>query len=228
MKTPSSGAAPARAAAAREIDGRERALRLVLLVALLYLFLVGVETLGDGIASLGSGVTENLFRGVSHPLGGLAVGILATVLVQSSSVTTATIVALVGAGVISLGDGVPMVMGANIGTTITATLVSLGTIRRPEEFRRAFAGATMHDFFNILCVILLLPLELATGVLSTSAVWLSDLVGDAQGGEFSSPLDAVVAAGSGVVERAAQGLSGAGVVAGVLLIVAGLALIFST
>jgi solute carrier family 34 (sodium-dependent phosphate cotransporter) len=52
-------------------------------------------------------------------------------------------------------------MGANIGTTVTNTLASLGSIRRPEEFRRAFAAATVHDFFNLLAVAVLLPLELA-------------------------------------------------------------------
>ena len=45
-----------------------------------------------------------------------------------------------------------MIMGANIGTTVTNTLVSLGHIRQPAEFKRAFAAATVHDFFNVLAV----------------------------------------------------------------------------
>jgi hypothetical protein len=82
----------------------------------------------------------------------LSAGILATVLVQSSSVSTATIVGLVGAGTLGLPEAVPMIMGANIGTTVTNTLAALGNIRRSEEFRRGFAGATMHDMFNVLAV----------------------------------------------------------------------------
>lgn len=56
-------------------------------------------------------------------------------------------------------DAVPMVMGANIGTTVTNTLASLGTIRRTQEFRRAVAGATVHDLFHVLAVAVLLPID---------------------------------------------------------------------
>jgi hypothetical protein len=59
-----------------------------------------------------------------------------------------------------------MIIGANIGTTVTNTLASLGSIRRAEEFRRAFEAATVHDFFNLLAVAVLFPLQLATGFLS--------------------------------------------------------------
>ncbi|MBA2529163.1 MAG: Na/Pi symporter [Euzebyales bacterium] len=203
-------------------------MRLLLLLALLYAFLVGVESLGNGIAGLGGDVTDDLFRGVAHPLGGLCVGVLATVLMQSSSVTTSTIVALVGAGVVGLDDAVPMVMGANIGTTITNTLASLGAIRRPEEFRRAFAGATMHDFFNLLAVAVLLPLEIATGLLARTAMGLSRAVGGGAGGEFDSPVKAAVGAGTDLVQRAVTAAAGETALAGVVLIVAGLALLFST
>ena len=55
-----------------------------------------------------------------------------------------------------------MVMGANIGTSVTNTLVSLAQAVERNEFRRAFAGATVHDIFNWLSVIILLPLEVAT------------------------------------------------------------------
>ena len=64
-------------------------------------------------------------------------------------------------------------MGANIGTTITNTLVSLGHVRQKAEFRRAFAGATIHDFFNVVSVVLFLPLELATGFLEKTAAWMT-------------------------------------------------------
>ena len=200
----------------------------MLLVILLYLFLVAVDMLGAGIAGLGEDFTDRLFRGVENPLAALSVGILATVLVQSSSVTTSTIVGLVAVGVLSVGEAVPMIMGANIGTTVTNTLVSVGSIRRPEEFRRAFAGATMHDFFNLASVAVLLPLEVATGMLARMAVVLSDLVGDASGGEFNSPVQAAVGAGSGLVERTAEALAGPTRLAAVLLLLVGLSLIFVT
>src|SRR5690606_17873309 len=119
-------------------------------MTLLYGFLVGVKALETGINAFGSDVAEGIFDNVTHPVAGLFAGILATVLVQSSSVSTATIVGLVGSGALPLATAVPMVMGANIGTTVTNTLVSLGHVRQGPEFRRAFAGATVHDFFNLL------------------------------------------------------------------------------
>jgi hypothetical protein len=54
-------------------------------------------------------------------------------------------------------------MGANIGTTMTNTLVSLAHSMDPTEFKRAFSGATVHDVFNWLTVLILLPLEYFTG-----------------------------------------------------------------
>src|SRR5690606_15224988 len=122
---------------------------------------------------MGADFQEGLLRSVSHPISGLCAGLLATALVQSSSVTTATIVGMVGAGTLPFPLAVPMIMGANIGTTITSTLAALGSIRRAAEFRKAFAAATMHDFFNLISVAILLPLELATGVLSRAALALT-------------------------------------------------------
>lgn len=197
------------------------------MVALLYVFLVGVATLEAGIAALGAGFQEGLLAQVANPLSGVAAGILATVLVQSSSVSTATIVALVGAGTLGLPAAVPMIMGANIGTTVTNTLAALGNIRRSEEFRRGFAGATMHDMFNLLAVAILLPLELTTRFLSRAAVWLTERL---RGTELDavpppSPIRRAVKAPVNLLER---GLDPAaiGLIAGVLLLAIGLTLIF--
>ena len=164
---------PSRRPTARTIPPPVRAL---LVLFFLYLFLVGVGFLEAGIAAMGKGFQQGLLESVSNPISGLCAGLLATVLVQSSSVTTSTIVGMVGAGTLPLALAVPMVMGANIGTTITNTLASLGSIRRAEEFRRAFAAATVHDFFNLLGVAVLLPLELATGVLTRMAGALTEVV----------------------------------------------------
>lgn len=201
--------------------------RGVVVVMLLYLFLVGVGLLSDGIASLGGDVQDALFRRVSTPLAGLFVGILATVLVQSSSVSTSTIVGMVAAGLVGVEDAVPMVMGANIGTSVTNTLASVGSIRRPTEFRRAVAAATVHDVFNLLSVAVLLPLELLTGVLASGARAISDVVSGGAGADFDSPFKAAV---EGPVEGVLGLLESAGAeetTLGVVLIVLGLAGIFT-
>ena len=67
--------------------------------------------------------------------------------------------------VIAVKPAIPIVMGANIGTSVTNTIVSLCQMGDKEEFRRAFAGATVHDMFNLLAVLVLLPLELASNYL---------------------------------------------------------------
>jgi solute carrier family 34 (sodium-dependent phosphate cotransporter) len=211
-----------------ELSGGERFLRLLWLLVLLYSFLAAVDILGTGIAGLGADFVDALFRGIENPLVGLFVGTLATVLAQSSSVTTPTIVSLVGAGVIGVPAAVPIIMGANIGTTVTNTLASVGSIRRPEEFKRAFTGATMHDVFNVLSVALLLPLELATGFLSRTAIAISGLVGDTTTGEFRSPAKAAVAFISDAMESVAQAIVGPGAFSAIILMVLGLALIFVT
>lgn len=150
--------------------------RLGLALFFLYAFLVGVKSLEQGIASFGADFVDQVFGSVANPIAGLAAGVLATVLVQSSSVSTATIVGLVGSGVLPVETAVPMVMGANIGTTVTNTLASLGHVRQSAYFERALAAATMHDYFNLLSVAILLPVEMTTGLISTIARGVADVV----------------------------------------------------
>jgi solute carrier family 34 (sodium-dependent phosphate cotransporter) len=202
--------------------------RAAFVVFLLYAFLVGVKALESGINGLGSGFTDALFEGVSNPFAALAVGILGTVLVQSSSVSTATIVGLVGAGTLGFEAAVPMIMGANLGTTITNTLVSTAYLRPGREFRRAFAGATMHDFFNLTAVAVLLPIELATGVLARSATWLTSLLRDSGPVGIEQPDSPIKVAVSAPVRAVSNLLADAGLSTGAVggaLLVLGLGLI---
>lgn len=202
--------------------------RAVAVIALLYLFLVGVSSLEAGIKALGADFQEGLLARVDHPLAGLFAGILATVLVQSSSVSTATIVGLVGAGTLTVDAAVPMIMGANIGTTVTSTLASLGHVRRGDEFRRAFAAATVHDIFNVIAVSVLLPLQLATGFLSKAAEEIADLLGSSgvSGGQTDSPFKKLVKEPVSWAKDAFSALTDSDEVLGGLLIVFGLVLIF--
>ena len=203
--------------------------RLLLVLGLLYLFLVGVRLLEGGIKGVTGGASESLFEGITNPLAALAVGVLATVLVQSSSVTTATIVALVAAGSLPMEAAVPMIMGANIGTTVTNTLVSLGHARRSDEFRLAFTAATMHDFFNVLAVAIILPLELLFGILSKPAAAIAEaFAGEVGGGKFNSPIKGAVKWGAGHIESVLEFITDSEKGLGVLLLIVGLAVIFFT
>ena len=205
----------------------ETAVRLGLTLFFLYLFLIGVKSLEKGISSFGSDFVDQVFSSVANPIAGLAAGVLATVLVQSSSVTTATIVGLVGAGVLSIETAVPMVMGANIGTTVTNTLASLGHVRQSAYFQRAFAAATVHDYFNLLSVAILLPLEVAFGLISRIANSFANLVGDIlpEVGSGSSPIKSAINAPVSWMADTIESLGWSGA-EGAILLGMGIGLIF--
>jgi solute carrier family 34 (sodium-dependent phosphate cotransporter) len=139
------------------------------LLLITFVFMLSLDLMGIAFKSLGADIIEQIILATSNPFISLFIGLLTTAIVQSSSTVTSMIVAVVSSGALSLESAVPMVMGANIGTTITSTIVALGHIIDKKEFRRAFAVATIHDFFNILVTIILFPLEYYFGLLSTLA-----------------------------------------------------------
>tara|TARA_B100000927_G_scaffold270520_1_gene246746 strand:+ start:7203 stop:9089 length:1887 start_codon:yes stop_codon:yes gene_type:complete len=140
-----------------------------IIVGCLYLFIASLSFLADGFRLLAGKQAGEVFRNeavFNNPVAGLMVGILVTVLVQSSSTSTSIIITMVAAELLTVEQAIPLIMGANIGTSVTSTIVALGQLSQRNEFRRAFAGATVHDMFNFMCVIVFLPLEAATGFLT--------------------------------------------------------------
>jgi len=140
-------------------EDRNRWLSWLAVIGLVYLLLAAVGGIGDGFKAAAGDNARELFAFASNPLIALIVGLVATALIQSSSTVTSIIVGLVAGG-LPLSIAIPMAMGANIGTSLTSTLVSLGHVRNGEEFRRAFAAATVHDSFNLFAVAILLPIEI--------------------------------------------------------------------
>src|SRR6056297_3462363 len=158
-----------------------KVLKVLALFAFVYLFLVSIELLGDGFKSLGEGVAEAFLTTVSNPFIGLFVGIFTTSIVQSSSMTTSLVVGLVAGGAfgsdpdMAIKFAIPIIMGANIGTSVTNIIVSIGHISRKDEFQRAFSASIVHDFFNVLAVATIMPLQLAFNFLGKIAHFLSDI-----------------------------------------------------
>ena len=169
-------------------------LKVIGVVLSLYLFLVGIKGLSSGIKHLGGDFAKEIMSTTSDPFIALFIGILATTLFQSSSTTTSIIVGMVSGGALTLTGAIPMIMGANIGTTVTNTIVSIGHINRGNEFKRAFAASTVHDFFNILAVLILLPLEIAFGILEKVSIGLGTLLFGTISTEevFKSPIKAAI------------------------------------
>jgi sodium-dependent phosphate cotransporter len=173
-------------------EAAEIAVKIATVFLLLYIFLVSIGLMGGAFKLFGKGFAENLFALSSNKFVGLFVGILTTALVQSSSFTTSVVVGLVGGGVIEIGAAIPIIMGANIGTSVTNTLVAHGHITRKEEFRRAAEGALIHDILNVLAVMVLFPLEMMFGILEKTATAATELFSGAGGATFTSPVKAIV------------------------------------
>ena len=147
----------------------------------LYLFLVGIGGMGYSFKLFGKEFSGRILQATSDPFIGLFIGILATTIVQSSSTTTSIIIGMVAAEAIGVRGAIFMVMGANIGTTVTAKLVSLGHITRKAEFRRAFAASSVHDTFNFITVAILFPLEYFLHILEHAATWMGRIFVDVTG-----------------------------------------------
>lgn len=134
---------------------------------IIFIFLFSIDLMGNAFKLLGENAAQSLIYATTNPFIGLFIGLLVTAIIQSSSTSTSMIVAMVASGSITMSDAVPMIMGANVGTTLTSTIVSLGFITRKNEFRKALAASTVHDFFNILTVLILFPLEYYYGLVSS-------------------------------------------------------------
>ena len=153
-----------------------------------YLFVLSIDLLGTAFKMSGTGVVHNLMQTTTNPFIGLIIGIVTTSIIQSSSTTTSIVVAMVGAGMIGLQDSIPIIMGANIGTTVTCTIVSFGYLGRKTEFRHSFQASIVHDIFNISATMILFPLEMLTGIIYSSVQFLVTLFTGAGGLNAVSPL----------------------------------------
>ena len=111
------------------------------------IFLYGIKQMGDGLqAAAGDRLREILNRMTSNPIKGVIAGIAVTALIQSSSGTTAITIGLVSAGFLSLRQAIGIILGANIGTTVTAFIIGLdiGAYSLPI----LAIGSFMLFFFN--------------------------------------------------------------------------------
>jgi sodium-dependent phosphate cotransporter len=192
---------------------------------LVYLLICAVGLIGSGFKAATGNQAAELFAFATNPFAGLVVATVATALIQSSSTVTSIIVGLVAGG-LPVSIAVPMVMGANIGTSITNTIVSLGHVREKKEFARAFSAATVHDFFNLLSVLIFLPLEMSFGLLEKIGKLLAAPFyggGDASMDGFNF-VKAATAPVTNLISGPLLGLGDG--LGGVLLILVGITLIF--
>jgi sodium-dependent phosphate cotransporter len=167
-----------------------------------WVFLTGLTLMGSAFKVLGGAGAANLFAAINNPISGVMIGVLATVFVQSSSTSTSVVVAMVSADLLTVKVAIPIIMGANIGTTVTNTIVSMGFVGNQLDLHRAFSAATVHDMFNFLAVFTFLPIEVIIGEIQGTGgplYWLTDAISEAAlGGQsadqlFTSPVKIITA-----------------------------------
>ena len=123
---------------------------LIWLLAGVGVFIVGMNFMGDALEkSAGSGMKRLLERISNNRFSGVGIGAGVTAIIQSSSATSVMVIGLVNAGVMTLMQATPIIMGANIGTTITGVLVALkNDYFNMAMYLLAFAGVMMGFFKN--------------------------------------------------------------------------------
>lgn len=156
----------------------------------LYFFMVAVKLIGDGFTLALGCDTKGAFDFADNPVAGLMIGTVSTALLHSSGTVTSITVAIVGAGGMTIRQGVYIIMGANVGTCITCIMVAFGQVGDRIRFQRAMAAATVHDMYNIWSVIVMFPLEVILHPLEKLAVSMSGA--KTSSGSFKSPIDYVV------------------------------------
>ena len=144
-------------------------LKIIIFIVLLYLFLLSLNfmtigfTLVSSVALKGGDVIRFI---LSNPFAALAIGIIITAIMQNETATTSIAVSMVGAGIIpDVKNAIPIIMGSNIGTCFTNSLIALTLANDPNEFKRAFSAATLNDMFNFLTTTVLLPVEIFSSFL---------------------------------------------------------------
>ncbi|KAF1330080.1 Sodium-dependent phosphate transporter, partial [Globisporangium splendens] len=163
---------------------------MVLALLALYFFMVAVKLIGDGFTLALGCDTKGAFNFANNPFAGLMIGTVATALLHSSGTVTSITVALVGAGGMTIRQGVYVVMGANVGTCVTCIIVAFGQVSDRARFQRAMAAATVHDMYNIWSVIVMFPIEIICHPLEKLSSAMSHA--KTSGGAFNSPVDAIV------------------------------------
>lgn len=147
----------------------------------IWILLNGVGMIGDGFKGIAGDRAEELFSFAENPFVGLAIGIVTTAIIQSSSTTTSIVVGMIAGG-LPLNIAIPMLFGANMGTSVTSTLVALGLAGNKKQFQRGFSMATVHDFFNLIAILIFFPLEIFTGFLGKTATAIApSLSGSGEG-----------------------------------------------
>ena len=123
----------------------------------LAMFLYGMDTMGDGLAKTAGGKLEHILEKLtSTPIKGVLLGAAVTAVIQSSSATTVMVVGFVNSGIMKLSQAVGIIMGANIGTTITSWVISLSGIESSNFFLQLLKPTSFCPVLALIGIVFLL------------------------------------------------------------------------
>lgn len=163
-------------------------LKLFAIFSTLYFFMWSSSILSQAFNLTSYHYTGHFIRTsgfLQNPLIGLMVGVITTVVFQSSGAVTSVLVTIVGSGVLNVRQSIPIIMGANLGTSVTNTVVSLIVYRKKSNFEIAMTAGIVHDMYNMMSVVFMLPLELLFHPLEYSSGWFVHLFGNNPAGSGS-------------------------------------------
>ena len=130
---------------------------ILTLIGGLALFLYGMHVMGDGLSKVSGGKMEQILETLtSNPLKAVGLGWLVIPVIQSSSATTVMVVGFVNSGIMKLSQAVGVIMGANIGTTVTSWILSLSGIESDNFFIQLFKPTSFSPVLAIIGVAFLL------------------------------------------------------------------------
>ena len=123
----------------------------------LALFLYGMNAMGDGLAKIAGGKLERILEKLtSNPIMGVFLGFVVTAVIQSSSATTVMVVGFVNSGIMRLSQAISIIMGANIGTTATAWILSLAGLEGGNFFMNLLKPTSFSPILAIIGVVMLM------------------------------------------------------------------------
>ena len=126
------------------------------LIGGLAMFLYGMNVMGNGLEKLAGGKLEKIFeRLTSNPIKAMLLGLSVTAVIQSSSATTVMLVGFVNAGIMKLHSAIGVIMGANIGTTVTAWILSLSGLNGDSFLIKMLKPSSFSPILAIIGVAML-------------------------------------------------------------------------
>jgi len=130
---------------------------LLTMIGGIALFLFGMQVMGDGLGRIANGrMGKVLEKMTDSPYKGVLLGLLVTAVIQSSSATTVMVVGFVNSGVMKLSQAVGVIMGANIGTTVTSWLLSLTGIQDDSVFMQLLKPSSFSPVLAVIGVFFLM------------------------------------------------------------------------